>query len=82
MCASPRYTITLHWTKWPTSQKSTVVYTLNPESRSIVRDVMMYNIGKFTIYFYLGFAFIVTIFAIFKLIIDYQVVHEIVSWAI
>ena len=39
--------------------------------RSIVTDVLIYRFAKVIIY--LGFAFIVTIFDIFKLIIDNQV---------
>ena len=59
------------------SPKSTLVYTLNPElmCRSIVTDVLMYRLTKVTIY--LGFAFVVTIFDIFNLIIDYQVDNQI-----
>ena len=75
---------TLHWTQmadghlitFGTSdvtwyQKSTLVCTLNPElmSRSIVTDVHVHRFVKVTIY--LGFAFILTIFDIFMLIIDY-----------
>ena len=58
------------------SQKSTLVNTLNPElmHRSIINDVLMYRFAKVAIY--LGFAFIVTIFDIFKLIIDYQADHQ------
>ena len=41
--------------------------------RSIVTDVLMYKFAKVTIY--LEFALIVTIFDIFKLIIDYKVDH-------
>ena len=57
------------------SQKPTLVYTLNPDlmHRYIIADVQMYRFTKVTIY--LGFAFVVTIFDIFKLIIDYQVDH-------
>ena len=73
---------TLHWTQmadghlgW--SQKSTLVYTLNLElmCRFIVTDglILMYRFAKVTIY--LRFAFIITVFDIFKLIIDYQVDH-------
>ena len=43
--------------------------------RSIITDVLKYKFGKVTIY--LGFALMVTIFDIFKLIIDYQVDHQI-----
>ena len=43
--------------------------------RSIFTDVQMYRFAKVTVY--LGFAFIVTIFDIFKLITDYQVDHQI-----
>ena len=59
------------------SQKSTLVYTLNPElmHTSIITDVQMYRFAKVTIY--LGFTFILTIFDIFMLIIDYQVDHQI-----
>ena len=48
--------------------------------RSSVTDVLMYRFAKVTIYF--GFAFIVTILDIFKLIIDYQVDHQMLSSAI
>ena len=44
--------------------------------RPIVTDVLMYRFAKVTIY--LGFAFIATIFDIFKLIIDYQVDHQVI----
>ena len=46
------------------SQKSTLVYTLNPElmCRTISIDVLMYRFAKVTIY--LGFTFIVTIFQV------------------
>ena len=56
------------------SQMSMLVNTLNPElmHRSLITDVLMCG---FT--FYLGFEFIVTIFDIFLLIIDYQVDHQI-----
>ena len=56
------------------SQKSTLVYTLNPElmHRSML---LMYRFARVIIY--LGFAFILTIFDIFTLIIDYQVDHQI-----
>ena len=64
--------------KWPTMdfetsavtwfQKSTLVHILNPE-------LMVYRFAKVTIY--LVFAFVVTIFEIFILIIDYQVDHQI-----
>ena len=59
------------------SQKSILVFTLNTElkHRSIVTNVLMYRLAKVTIYS--GFAFIVTFFEIFKLIIDYQVDHQI-----
>ena len=59
------------------SQKSTLVYTLNPElmCRSIITHVLMYWFAKVTIYS--GLVFIVTIFDIFKSIIDYQVDHQI-----
>ena len=54
------------------SQKSTIVYTLDPElmHTSIVTDVLDVQI-------YSEFPFIVTIYDIFKLIIDYQVDHQI-----
>ena len=43
-------------------------------------NVQMYKFAKVTIY--LRFAFVVTIFDIFKLIIDYEVDHQILSSAI
>ena len=77
---------TLHWTQMAdghlgTFETSNVTWsqksTLNPElmCRSIIPDVQIYRFAKVTIY--LGFAFIVRIFDIFKLIIDYQADHQI-----
>ena len=53
------------------SQESTLVYTLNPEliHRSTVIDVQMYEVT-----IYPGFAFIPTVFEIFK---NYPVNHQI-----
>ena len=70
-----RWTFETSYVTW--SQKSTPLYTLNPDliHRSIVTDVLMYRFARFTIS--LEFAFMVTIFDIFKLIINCKVDHHI-----
>ena len=58
------------------SQKSTLVYPLNPElmHRSIITDDWSVDMP---VTIYLRFTFILTIFDIFMLVIDYQIDYQI-----